>query len=97
VDMAEVLPAPIHRAIAQALPQFDIQLPGYFTEEAIVVATESRSSAPVRIERDRRTLESPSHPGLYPCAEGAGHAGGIVSAAIDGLRVAEAIIAKGTP
>jgi hypothetical protein len=63
------------------------------TAEAVMLGVESRSSAPVRIERDRDTLESPSHAGLYPCAEGAGYAGGIVSAALDGLRVADRVAA----
>jgi uncharacterized protein len=64
---------------------------GYFTEEAIVVATESRTSSPVRIPRDEETLAHPQINNLYPCGEGAGYAGGIMSAAIDGERVAEKI------
>jgi uncharacterized FAD-dependent dehydrogenase len=65
---------------------------GYYTNEAILVATESRTSSPVRIPRDKTTLQHPQLKGLYPCAEGAGYAGGIVSAAIDGERCAEAVI-----
>ncbi|MGH7899673.1 MAG: hypothetical protein ACREQQ_17090, partial [Candidatus Binatia bacterium] len=61
--------------------------------DAIAVGVESRSSSPVRIVRDDRTLESATLPGLYPCGEGAGHAGGIVSAALDGMNVAERISA----
>jgi hypothetical protein len=64
---------------------------GYFTEEAIVVATESRTSSPVRIPRDEETLAHPQLSNLYPCGEGAGYAGGIMSAAMDGERVAEKI------
>jgi uncharacterized FAD-dependent dehydrogenase len=64
---------------------------GYFTEEAIVVATESRTSSPVRIPRDEETLAHPQIQNLYPCGEGAGYAGGIMSAAMDGERVAEKI------
>ena len=66
---------------------------GYFTNEAIVVATESRTSSPVRIPRDKDNLQHPQVSNLYPCAEGAGYAGGIVSAAMDGERVANAIAA----
>jgi uncharacterized FAD-dependent dehydrogenase len=64
---------------------------GYFTNEAVVVATESRTSSPVRIPRNNDTLTHPQIKNLYPCAEGAGYAGGIVSAAMDGERVANAI------
>jgi uncharacterized FAD-dependent dehydrogenase len=64
---------------------------GYRTNEAVLVAVESRTSSPVRIPRDRDTSEHPEVSGLYPCGEGAGYAGGIVSAALDGLRVAEAV------
>ena len=64
---------------------------GYFTNEAIAVATESRTSSPVRIPRDADSLQHPQIKGLYPCGEGAGYAGGIVSAAMDGERVADRI------
>ena len=64
---------------------------GYRTNEAVLVAVESRTSSPVRIPRDPTTLEHPEVRGLYPCGEGAGYAGGIVSAAMDGVRVARAI------
>ncbi len=66
---------------------------GYFTNEAVVVATESRTSSPVRIPRDSDSLQHPQIKNLYPCAEGAGYAGGIVSAAMDGERVASKISA----
>ena len=62
--------------------------------DAILIGVESRSSAPIRIPRDPQSLQSTSHAGLYPCGEGAGYAGGIMSAALDGIRVADAI-AKG--
>ncbi len=62
---------------------------GYLTNEAIVHAPESRTSSPVRIPRDRETLEHISIKGLYPCGEGAGYAGGIISAAIDGMKCAQ--------
>ena len=61
---------------------------GYLTNDAVVVATESRTSSPVRIPRDAQKLHHPQIKNLYPCAEGAGYAGGIVSAAMDGERVA---------
>ena len=63
--------------------------------EAVLVAAETRTSAPVRLLRDAKTLESPSLHGLYPCGEGAGYAGGIVSAALDGARVAARVLAAG--
>ncbi|HEX8609047.1 MAG TPA: FAD-binding protein, partial [Pedobacter sp.] len=65
---------------------------GYYTNEAILVGVESRSSSPVRIPRDKETYQHPSVAGLYPCAEGAGYAGGIVSAAIDGVNCANAVL-----
>ena len=67
---------------------------GYHTNEAVVHAPESRTSSPVRIPRDPATLEHVQISGLYPCGEGAGYAGGIVSAAIDGMKCAEKCIAE---
>jgi len=67
---------------------FGKKMKGYFTNEAVVVATESRTSSPVRIPRDAQTLEHPQVKGLFPCGEGAGYAGGIVSAAMDGEKIA---------
>jgi uncharacterized FAD-dependent dehydrogenase len=67
---------------------------GYYTNEAIVVATESRTSSPVRIPRNSETLEHPQFENFYPCGEGAGYAGGIVSAAMDGERIASVISNK---
>jgi uncharacterized FAD-dependent dehydrogenase len=67
---------------------------GYLTNDALVVATESRTSSPVRIPRDNDSLAHPQVSNLYPCGEGAGYAGGIVSAAMDGERVAWEIIKK---
>ena len=64
---------------------------GYFTNEAVLVATESRTSSPVRIPRDKEFLYHPQIKNLFPCGEGAGYAGGIVSAAMDGERVARAV------
>ena len=68
-------------------------LPGFAGAEAQLVGVETRTSSPVRIVRDDARCASPTHPGLYPAGEGAGYAGGIVSAAVDGMRVADAILA----
>lgn len=65
------------------------KMKGYLTNEAVLVATESRTSSPVRIPRDAESLMHPDVQGLFPCGEGAGYAGGIMSAAMDGERVAE--------
>jgi len=88
-SLYEVLPKEVSFALQQALPDFGKKMKGYFTNEAVMVATESRTSSPVRIPRDKETLQHPQIKGLFPCAEGAGYAGGIVSAAIDGKRCAE--------
>lgn len=90
-DLKEVLPAQIHQSLQKAFVEFGKKMKGYFTNEAVVVATESRTSSPVRIPRDSETLQHVQIKNLYPCAEGAGYAGGIVSAAMDGERVATAI------
>ena len=70
---------------------FGRKLRGFATAEAILVGVESRTSSPVRVPRDKTTLQSFQLAGLYPCGEGAGYAGGIVSAAMDGVRVARAL------
>ena len=84
----EVLPDFIYAALAKGFVAFGKKMKGYYTNDAVVVATESRTSSPVRIPRDPATLTHPQLHNLYPCAEGAGYAGGIVSAAMDGERVA---------
>ena len=91
VPLVEVLPAFVHDALRKALPVFGKKMKGYYTNEAILVGVESRTSSPVRIPRDRVTLQHPQLKGLYPCGEGAGYAGGIVSAAIDGMNCADAV------
>lgn len=91
--LKEVLPSFIHTSLQQAFIAFGKKMKGYFTNEAVVVATESRTSSPVRIPRDAISLQHPQIKNLYPCAEGAGYAGGIVSAAMDGERVASQIAA----
>jgi uncharacterized FAD-dependent dehydrogenase len=77
--------------LREGLIAFGKKMKGYITEEAIMVAPESRTSSPVRIPRDKETLQHPQIKGLYPCGEGAGYAGGIVSAAMDGERCADRI------
>lgn len=91
IDLKEVLPNFVHQALRGALPLFGKKMRGYYTNEAILVGVESRTSSPVRIPRDKETLQHPQIKGLYPCAEGAGYAGGIVSAAIDGINCVDAI------
>ena len=86
----EVLPAFIVKNLKKALFIFDKKMKGYFTEEAQIVSPESRTSSPVRIPRDKETLMHIEIEGLFPCGEGAGYAGGIVSAAIDGENCADA-------
>lgn len=93
-DLYQVLGAsklPLAERINEALFVFDKKMPGYLTDEAVLVGVESRSSSPVRMVRDDQTLSSPQFKNLYPCGEGAGYAGGIMSAAMDGIRVAKAI------
>lgn len=88
----ELLPEPISRRLKLAFPYVGNKLMhGYYTNEALLLGVESRTSSPVRILRDAQTLESPSLPGLYPCGEGAGYAGGIVSSALDGIACASRI------
>ena len=87
----EVLPGFIYHALAKALKEFGKKMRGYYTNDALVVATESRTSSPVRIPRNPDSLQHPVIKQLYPCGEGAGDAGGIVSAAMDGEKVAKAI------
>lgn len=82
--------------MTQGLTAFAAQLRGFDLPDAVLTAVESRTSAPLRIVRGA-DMESVSHPGLYPVGEGAGYAGGIVSAAIDGLRAAERIIGRFAP
>jgi len=93
-SLQETLPKEIATALKIALKDFDKKMKGYYTNEAVLVATESRTSSPVRIPRDKTTLEHIQIKGLYPCAEGAGYAGGIVSAAIDGMNCAHQIALK---
>lgn len=88
VNLKEVLPDFIATSLQRAFIAFGKKMKGYFTEEAILIAPESRTSSPVRIPRDEITLKHPQITNLYPCGEGAGYAGGIISAAMDGQKVA---------
>ncbi len=91
VLLGDVLPKQVHNSLKNGFRMFDKSMKGYLTNEAVVHAPETRTSSPVRIPRDRETLEHVRIKGLFPCGEGAGYAGGIVSAAIDGEKVAIAI------
>jgi uncharacterized protein len=90
-DLKQVLPSFIHQSLQIAFKEFGQKMKGYFTNDAVVVATESRTSSPVRIPRNDQDLQHPQIKNLYPCGEGAGYAGGIVSAAMDGEKVASQI------
>lgn len=87
----ELLPPALALRLRAAVQVFARRIQGYASNDALVVGVESRTSSPVRIPRDERSLQHPQVAGLYPCGEGAGYAGGIVSAALDGIRVADAI------
>jgi uncharacterized FAD-dependent dehydrogenase len=88
------LPAPIGERLREGFRQFGSVMKGFLTGEAVVLAVESRTSSPLRIPRNHETMEHISVGGLYPCGEGSGYAGGIVSSAVDGIRAAEAIARK---
>lgn len=90
-DLSEVLPQKITNTLKDALKHFDKKMKGFVSSDSVMVGVESRTSSPVRIPRDKETLMHTSVEGLFPCAEGAGYAGGIVSAAIDGQKCAESI------
>jgi len=90
-DLRQVLPPFVHSALQSAFKEFGRKMRGYLTNDAVLVATESRTSSPVRIPRNADALHHPQVKNLYPCAEGAGYAGGIVSAAMDGEKVADQI------
>ena len=86
--MDQWLPAHIGKRLQQGFRDFDKKYPGFLTNDAVILGVESRSSSAVRIVRDPETLQSVSTPGLYPCGEGAGYAGGITSSALDGINAA---------
>jgi len=90
-DLSEILPPFLTNRLQKAFADFDKKMKGYLTNEAVLTGVESRTSSPVRIPRDETTLMHPQVSGLYPCGEGAGYSGGIVSSAIDGVAVASVI------
>ena len=92
VQLSDVLPEFIVTALREGFKAFKVKMKGYYTNEAVLHAVESRTSSPVRIPRDKQSFEHVEVKGLYPVGEGAGYAGGIVSAAIDGQRCVEAIL-----
>jgi hypothetical protein len=89
-DLSACLPAYAVEAIREALPVFGRQIPGFDDPSAVLTGVETRTSSPVRITRDR-TFQSLNTAGLFPAGEGAGYAGGILSAAVDGIKIAEAV------
>jgi hypothetical protein len=91
-DLRACLPPYVVAALRAAIPAIDRTLRGFALPDAVLVGVETRSSSPLRITRDDHTLESVSTPGLFPAGEGAGYAGGIISAAVDGMRVAERLL-----
>lgn len=90
VNLRTLLPASIADPLAEGFRTFGRQMPAFLHPDAVLVAPESRTSSPIRIPRDPKSLEHPDVAGLYPCGEGGGYAGGILSAALDGIRVAQA-------
>jgi uncharacterized FAD-dependent dehydrogenase len=89
--LAEALPAYAIEAIREAIPEFNKKIRGFSMKDAIFTGVETRTSSPIRIKRDDISFESINTRGLYPAGEGAGYAGGILSAGIDGIEVAEAV------
>ena len=96
-DLSQCLPDFVTAALREALPQFETKIPGYAGDGARLTGVETRTSSPLRIPRHATTLECVNTPGLYPAGEGAGYAGGILSAAIDGLKVAEKVALSNKP
>ena len=94
VDLNEILPDLISKRLKKAFVAFGKKMKGYYTNEAVIHAPESRTSSPVSIPRNPETLQHVEVKGLYPCGEGAGYAGGIISAAIDGINCVDAIVKK---
>lgn len=87
-----LLPPVIAKAILAGLPIMDAKWRGKYLPDAVLVGPEMRGSSPVRIDRDRESFQIPGFPGVYPIGEGAGYAGGIVTAAVDGLRAARKLV-----
>ena len=89
-----MLPEALSAAMLEGMEHFGHVIHGFDREDAVFAGVESRTSSPLRIPRDHATMESSTIAGIYPCGEGAGYAGGITSAAMDGMKTAEAIITK---
>ena len=94
VRLDQILPKAMREHLLRSVAKFERNMRGFGDEAAQLYGVESRTSCPVRVVRDEETLESVSHAGLYPAGEGAGYAGGITSAACDGIRIAERICEK---
>jgi uncharacterized FAD-dependent dehydrogenase len=90
-DLAPSLPEYAITALREAFVAFDKQIKGYYKHDAVLTGVETRTSSPIRIKRNDHDLQSLNTRGLFPAGEGAGYAGGIMSAAVDGIRVAEAV------
>lgn len=93
-NLRSLFPDFIVENLIKGLHDFDQKMPGFLDHDAVLIAPETRTSSPITILRDKESLESTSHEGLYPCGEGAGYAGGITSAAVDGINVTTAIMKK---
>lgn len=96
-DLHSLFPQPINRMLEQGLRRFNRRLPGFADADAVMTGVETRTSSPVRITRDAQSFQALGMQGLYPCGEGAGYAGGIMSAAVDGVRIAQQIIGQYAP
>ncbi|MFQ5409115.1 MAG: NAD(P)/FAD-dependent oxidoreductase [Anaerolineales bacterium] len=96
-DIRSLIPEEVGQALERALPMLDARLPGFAGADGIITAPETRASAPIRITRDRDTRAAFGYANLYPVGEGAGYAGGIVSAAVDGIKTADLLIAQYAP
>ena len=95
--VSSILPKEMSEAIVEGIDYFNKIIPGFSSDYALLSAVESRTSSPVRITREDDSFESINVKGVYPCGEGAGYAGGITSAAMDGMKVFEKIISKYKP
>ena len=93
----ELLPPHVAERLQEVFPMVNQKMRGYYTEDALLLGVESRTSSPIRITRNPETYQSGSVEGLYPCGEGAGYAGGIVSSAIDGINCALAVARRHNP
>jgi uncharacterized FAD-dependent dehydrogenase len=96
-DFSEVFPSFVISSLQYAIRSFGRSIVGYDAQDAVLTAAETRTSAPLRILRSAETYTAVGHPRVYPCGEGAGYAGGITSAAVDGLHVAEAMMQRFAP